>query len=93
MALTGQVQTHVMGPGAFQDIDLRSAFQAVARFSQPVLGSSNYAELAALACKNAIVKQDVAHLILPDGVQTKPSDQPAAQPAGRLTHAAISPDP
>ncbi|MEX0317545.1 MAG: thiamine pyrophosphate-binding protein [Ruegeria sp.] len=93
LALTGQVQTQVMGPGAFQDIDLRSAFQAVARFSQPVLGSSNHAELASLACKNAIVEQDVAHLIFPDDVQTKPSDQPAAQPAGRLTHAAISPDP
>ncbi|WP_217354271.1 hypothetical protein [Ruegeria arenilitoris] len=79
MALTGQVQTQVMGPGAFQDIDLRSAFQAVARFSQPVLGSSNHAVLAALACKNAIVEQDVAHLMFPDDVQTKPSDQPAGR--------------
>ena len=37
VALTGQVQTQVLGPGAFQDIDLASAFEAVARFSQPVL--------------------------------------------------------
>ena len=34
LALTGQVQTQVFGPGAFQDIDLKSAFQAVSRFSQ-----------------------------------------------------------
>jgi pyruvate oxidase len=36
LALTGQVQTQVFGPGAFQDIDLKSAFEAV-KFSQPVL--------------------------------------------------------
>ena len=36
LALTGQVQTQVFGPGAFQDIDLKSAFDGVARFSQPV---------------------------------------------------------
>ncbi len=35
LALTGQVQTQVFGPGAFQDIDLKSAFDAVSRFSQP----------------------------------------------------------
>jgi thiamine pyrophosphate-dependent acetolactate synthase large subunit-like protein len=40
LALTGQVQTQVFGPGAFQDIDLASAFAAVTRFSQPVLPGS-----------------------------------------------------
>ena len=38
LALTGQVQTQVFGPGAFQDIDLASAFEAaVSRFSQTAL--------------------------------------------------------
>jgi thiamine pyrophosphate-dependent acetolactate synthase large subunit-like protein/nitrite reductase/ring-hydroxylating ferredoxin subunit len=91
LALTGQVQTQVFGPGAFQDIDLKSAFQAVSRFSQPVLSSSNHAELASLACKNAIIEQDVAHLIFPDDVQTLPSEKPAASPDGRVANAAISP--
>ncbi|MEL6684851.1 MAG: thiamine pyrophosphate-dependent enzyme [Pseudomonadota bacterium] len=84
LALTGQVQTQVFGPGAFQDIDLLSAFQAVSKFSQPVLQSSNHAELMSLACKNAIVNQDVAHLIFPDDVQTIPSDKPAGMPDGRM---------
>ncbi|MCG8543395.1 MAG: Rieske 2Fe-2S domain-containing protein, partial [Alphaproteobacteria bacterium] len=70
LALTGQVQTQVFGPGAFQDIDLKSAFEAVARFSQPVLNASNHAELMSLACKSAIVERDVSHLIFPDDVQT-----------------------
>ncbi len=85
LALTGQVQTQVFGPGAFQDIDLKSAFEAVSRFSQPVLPSSNHAELMSLACKNAIVERDVAHLIFPDDAQTLPSEAKAAAPAGRLS--------
>ncbi len=91
LALTGQVQTQVMGPGAFQDIDLQSAFQAVSAFSQPVLVESNHVELASLACKTALVEQNVAHLIFPDDVQTKPSDKEAGGPEGRIAPAAIRP--
>ncbi|WP_420337753.1 thiamine pyrophosphate-dependent enzyme [Roseibium sp.] len=91
LALTGQVQTQVFGPGAFQDIDLKSAFEAVARFSQPVLTSSNHAELMTLALKSAIVEQDVSHLIFPDDVQTLPSDQSASGPQGRVGGSTVVP--
>ncbi|MBM7068245.1 thiamine pyrophosphate-binding protein [Actibacterium sp. 188UL27-1] len=91
LALTGQVQTQVFGPGAFQDIDLHSAFQAVSRFSQPVLTTSDHAELVSLACKNALVERDVAHLIFPDDVQTISSDAPAAKPEGRMGRAVVKP--
>lgn len=91
LALTGQVQVQVFGPGAFQDIDLKSAFEPVAAFSQTVLQTSRHAELMSLACKNAIVNRDVAHLIFPDNVQTLPSDEPAASPTGRLSGVDIAP--
>lgn len=91
LALTGQVQTQVFGPGAFQDIDLKSAFDAVARFSQPVLSTSNHAELMSLACKTALVERDVAHLIFPDDVQTVASDAKAASPAGRTGGSVVVP--
>ncbi|MFB1487110.1 MULTISPECIES: thiamine pyrophosphate-binding protein [unclassified Thiocapsa] len=71
LALTGQVNTQVLGPGAFQEIDLASAFGPVARFSQTVLRDSNHVELMNLACKTARVERDVAHLIFPDEVQTR----------------------
>ncbi len=89
LALTGQVQTQVFGPGAFQDIDLSSAFEAVSRFSQTVLPSSNHAELATLACKSAIVERDVSHLIFPDDVQTLVSDAASQGPEGRISGAEI----
>jgi pyruvate oxidase len=91
LALTGQVQTQVFGPGAFQDIDLSSAFQAVTKFSQLVLPSSNHAELMSLTCKTAIVERDVAHLIFPDDVQTLPSSAKPGAPAGRLGGSVVVP--
>lgn len=91
LALTGQVQTQVFGPGAFQDIDLKSAFDAVSRFSQPVLSTSKHTELASLAIKTALVERDVAHLIFPDDVQTLPSDAAAATPQGRISGSVVKP--
>ncbi len=93
LALTGQVQVQVFGPGAFQEIDLAAAFAPVTCFSQSALHSSNHAELMSLACKNAIVQRDVAHLIFPDNVQTMVATDPTpGQPEGRLSVARIAPD-
>ncbi len=93
LALTGQVDTQVLGPGAFQEVDLQAAFGKVAQWSQPILHSSKYAELMNLACKSAILNRGVSHLIFPDEVQTLPSsyDQVAGKPEGRLTRLNISP--
>jgi thiamine pyrophosphate-dependent acetolactate synthase large subunit-like protein/nitrite reductase/ring-hydroxylating ferredoxin subunit len=93
LALTGQVDSQVLGPGAFQEIDLASAFAPVARFSQTVLRDSRHVELMNLACKHAIVERDVAHLIFPDEVQTLPAgdEMRAGGPDGRLGDRAMLP--
>jgi len=93
LALTGQVNTQFFGPGAFQEIDLASAFQAVSAFSQTVLPNSRHAELMTLALKHAHVQRDVSHLIFPDEVQVIPAsdDSIASSPDGRLAMTAISP--
>jgi len=93
LALTGQVQVQVFGPGAFQEVDLAAAFAPVTCFSQSALHSSKHAELMSLACKNAIVQRDVAHLIFPDNVQTMVATDPTPSgPEGRLSVASIAPD-
>ena len=86
LALTGQVQTQVVGPGAFQELPLAQAFDAVAEWSQTVLSPDNATELAALAMKHAVVNRDVAHLIFPDEVQElRASTSRRARPrAGRV---------
>jgi thiamine pyrophosphate-dependent acetolactate synthase large subunit-like protein/nitrite reductase/ring-hydroxylating ferredoxin subunit len=93
LALTGQVQTQVLGPGAFQEIDLGAAFGRVARWTQPVLDGSRHAELMALACRHAILGHGPAHLIFPDEVQTLPvADEAAGSgPEGRLAEMQITP--
>lgn len=96
LALTGQVDSQVLGPGAFQEIDLNAAFEAVAEFKQTVLPDSKHAELMTLALKNAILKRDVAHLIFPNEVQTIAAEETAeaSAPDGRLTSFEItSPEP
>jgi thiamine pyrophosphate-dependent acetolactate synthase large subunit-like protein/nitrite reductase/ring-hydroxylating ferredoxin subunit len=93
LALTGQVNVQVLGPGAFQEIDLAAAFAPVARFSQTVLHTSKHAELMTLACKNALVERDVSHLIFPDDVQTLPAkeSEKASGPTGRMASSNIAP--
>jgi pyruvate oxidase len=93
LALTGQVQTQVIGPGAFQELPLAAAFDAVSEWSQTVLSPKNATELAALAVKHAVVNRDVAHLIFPDEVQEmegvgEPIDRPRM---GRVAESEISP--
>lgn len=93
LALTGQVNTQVLGPGAFQEIPLAQAFEAVTAWSQTVLRPENATELMALALKHAIIKRDVGHLIFPDEVQSIPA-LPNPKPApieGRVANPAISP--
>jgi thiamine pyrophosphate-dependent acetolactate synthase large subunit-like protein/nitrite reductase/ring-hydroxylating ferredoxin subunit len=93
LALTGQVDTQVLGPGAFQEVDLMAAFGKVAQWSQVVLHTSRHAELVNLACKSAILNRGVSHLVLPDEVQQLPIDDgiEAGGPEGRVAQQAISP--
>ncbi|MEM1329586.1 MAG: thiamine pyrophosphate-binding protein [Planctomycetota bacterium] len=93
LALTGQVNQQVFGPGAFQELPLKEAFSAVAEFSHLCLPGSNHAELMSLALKNARIKSDVAHIIFPDDTQTQPAAESAqaGSPEGRLPDVRISP--
>lgn len=93
LALTGQVDTQVLGPGAFQEVDLAAAFGPVAAWSQTVLPSSDHPELMSLALKHAILRRDVGHLIFPNEVQMQlvgPETRPSG-PEGRLADLEIAP--
>lgn len=93
VALTGQVDTQVLGPGAFQEIDLKAAFGGVAVWGQTVLSTSRHAELMNLACKHAILGRGVAHVIVPDEVAKMPARPGAVAggPEGRLAERTIAP--
>ena len=93
IALSGQVDTQVVGTGAFQEVDLVKAFDTVAEFNHAVHLNSNHSELMALAIKHALVKRDVSHITFPDEVAftAKPDKEKAQTPENRITPFNISP--
>jgi thiamine pyrophosphate-dependent acetolactate synthase large subunit-like protein/nitrite reductase/ring-hydroxylating ferredoxin subunit len=93
LAISGQVPSKVLGRGAFQDVDLTSAFADVASYSKTVLPASDHAELMTLALKHAIVGRDVAHLVLPDEMQELPAPEGArpSSPIGRVADDHVTP--
>ena len=93
IAMTGQVETQVLGPGAFQEVDLMAAYGKVGQWAQPVLPDSRHAELVNLACKSALLNRGVSHLIFPDDVPKMPAavDAAAGGPEGRVVRRDISP--
>ena len=93
VAISGQVPSSVLGRGAFQDVDLSAVFRDVAVSTVTVHAGSGHAELAATAVKHAVDGRGVAHLVLPDEVQDRPSDEPAGSPDGRRADLAVAPSP
>jgi len=93
IALTGQVETQVLGPGAFQEVDLVAAYGKVAQWQQPALPGSRHSELVNLACKSALLNRGVSQLIFPDEVPKMAAAEDASPggPEGRLAPTAIAP--
>ena len=93
LAISGQVPSKVRGRGAFQDLDLAAAFSDVAVSTQTVQRDSDQVELMNLACKHALIQRGVAHLVLPDEVQTLPAAEDARPggPGGRIPDLAVAP--
>lgn len=92
LALTGQVPTHLIGRGAFQEVDLAAAFGGVAEYTAVAAQHSNFAEITSLACKHAILERGVSHMVFPDDVQVveAPDSQPGS-PEGRIPARDIAP--
>jgi thiamine pyrophosphate-dependent acetolactate synthase large subunit-like protein/nitrite reductase/ring-hydroxylating ferredoxin subunit len=93
LALTGQIETQFLGPGAFQEVDLMGAFADVAVWQQIVLSSSNASELTALALKHAIIQRNVTQLSLPDEIQKQPGKIKQVSREGRIASLNVQPDP
>jgi pyruvate oxidase len=92
IALTGQVESQVLGTGNFQELDLEAAYGDVAEFEATVLPDSQHAELATRAAKTAILDRGVSHLVFPDEVQTQSAEgADPGDPEGRITDRDIAP--
>ena len=68
LAITGQVETSLLGTSYQQEVNLLSLFSDVTIFNQAVLNPDQMPELAILACQAALAKNGVAHLNIPGNV-------------------------
>ncbi|MEM9478266.1 MAG: thiamine pyrophosphate-dependent enzyme [Verrucomicrobiota bacterium] len=92
LAISGQVNTQVLGPGAFQELDLLSVFKDVSAFNQAVYADSKHGELVSLACKNALLTRNPVTLVLPDEVQEMENEEgKPGSPEGRVAALSMAP--
>jgi len=93
LALAGQVDNQVLGPGAFQEVNLQGVFEDVSAFNQTVYKDSKHGELVSLALKTAQLTRSPVNLILPNAVQETPAPKDAepGSPEGRVTSLAVAP--
>ena len=93
IALTGQVDTQVLGPWSIPGGRPAGGFRLGSRVQPDGPHPRRHAELVSSPSKNAM-RRDVAHLIVPDEVQTL-SAPPKRRggPEGRLTDRRITPPP
>jgi len=72
LAITGQIPTPQLGTRAFQEVPLERALGPAAGWSKR-LSASDGPQVATAMINYAITQHDVAHLIIPDDVQTLPA--------------------
>ncbi len=71
LAITGQVETRLLGSSYQQEVDLLSLFSDVTVYNQMVVNPENFAYLAVQAIQTAIEKNGVAHLNIPVDIATQ----------------------
>jgi thiamine pyrophosphate-dependent acetolactate synthase large subunit-like protein len=72
LAITGQIPTKLLGTRAFQEVPLVEAIGPVAGWSKR-MSASDGPDVAADMLTYATTQHDIAHLVVPDDVQTLPA--------------------
>jgi thiamine pyrophosphate-dependent acetolactate synthase large subunit-like protein len=71
LAITGQVETALMGTSYQQEVNLLSLFEDVTVFNQTITTAAQMPELATLACQTAISKKGIAHINIPGNISNQ----------------------
>ncbi|MGZ3297531.1 MAG: thiamine pyrophosphate-dependent enzyme [Asticcacaulis sp.] len=71
LAITGQVETRMIGSDYQQEVDLHTLFDSVCVYNQIVTSPDNFGYIAAQAIQAAIEQRGVAHLNIPLDLATQ----------------------
>ena len=70
LAITGQVETSLIGTAYQQEVNLQSLFQDVSVYNQTVFNPAQMPEVALLAIQSALNRRGVAHISIPTNIAT-----------------------
>src|SRR5262249_22127814 len=70
LAITGQVETSLIGTNYQQEVNLQALFGNVTVYNQTIYDPAQMPEVAILAAQTALAKRGVAHLSIPTNVAT-----------------------
>lgn len=71
LAITGQVETAMLGTAYHQEVNLQALFENVAAYNQTIFDAAQMPGVATLAIQTALSKRTVAHLSIPTNVATQ----------------------
>ncbi len=74
IALTGQVETDLIGHDYFQEVDINRLFDDVSIFNRQIVNPESAQYITMRACHEAKVKGGVAHITLPVDMLRSPSE-------------------
>lgn len=91
LALTGQVERQLIGPGSFQEIDQLSFFEPICVFNKVLMSEDQTISLATLAIKHALIDKGVSHISIPNDIQKIPYRAKILPMEGRIVNRSIQP--
>lgn len=68
LAITGQVETGVIGRSYQQEVNLQALFQDVSVYNQTIFNAEQMPEAATLAIQTALIRRGVSHLSIPSNI-------------------------
>lgn len=91
IAVTGQIESDLVGTDHHQEVDLYTLFKDVAVFNHVIMTPGQMPHIAVHACQAAVAHQGVAHLSLPVDVASQPVPDPDRRHAMFMGDALIAP--
>lgn len=68
LAITGQVETSMIGTSYQQEVDLHALFENVAVYNQMIFDAAQMPEVSILAVQAALARKGIAHLSIPSNI-------------------------
>ncbi|MGZ4037951.1 MAG: thiamine pyrophosphate-binding protein, partial [Bacteroidia bacterium] len=71
LAITGQVETSLIGTNYQQEVNLKALFEDVTVYNETIVNAEQMPELAVLACQASLAKRGVSHLNIPGNISAQ----------------------